>query len=86
MKKDKIFIQIASYRDPELLSTINHCLSRAKYPENLVFSIAWQHSIEDEWDSTPKTPNSNREQWIDTTTGTIYTAFNNGWVAGAGGS
>jgi len=60
MKKDKIFIQIASYRDPELLSTINHCLSRSKYPENLVFSIAWQHSIEDEWDNLDQFKNDNR--------------------------
>ncbi len=50
MKKDKIFIQIASYRDPELLPTIKSCIENAKYPENLVFSISWQHAEEDEWD------------------------------------
>jgi hypothetical protein len=38
----KIFVQIAAYRDPELISTIKHCLARAKYPENLVFGICWQ--------------------------------------------
>lgn len=48
--KDKIFIQIASYRDPQLLPTIKDCLEKAKYPNNLVFSIAWQHSDEDTWE------------------------------------
>lgn len=48
--KDKIFIQIASYRDPQLLPTIKDCLEKAKYPDNLVFSIAWQHSDEDTWE------------------------------------
>lgn len=47
MLKDKIFIQIAAYRDPQLVPTIKDCISNAKYPKNLVFCIAWQHS-EDE--------------------------------------
>lgn len=47
----RIFIQIAAYRDPELIPTINDCLSKAKFPENLVFSIAWQHSLQDAWDN-----------------------------------
>ncbi|MEM7193917.1 MAG: GlcNAc-transferase family protein [Pseudomonadota bacterium] len=40
----KIFVQIASYRDPELVSTLKDCVFKADAPENLVFSIAWQHS------------------------------------------
>jgi len=40
---NKIFIQIASYRDPELLHTIKNCIENAKYPNNLVFAICWQH-------------------------------------------
>lgn len=51
VKKDKIFIQIASYRDPQLLPTLKDCIEKAKYPENLVFGIAWQHSLDDEWDN-----------------------------------
>jgi len=39
----KIFVQIASYRDSELIPTINDCIAKAKHPENLVFAIAWQH-------------------------------------------
>jgi hypothetical protein len=42
-KADKIFISIASYRDPELPNTLRDCIKNAKYPENLVFSICWQH-------------------------------------------
>lgn len=51
MKNNKVFIQIASYRDPELIPTIKDCLEKAKHPENLVFGICWQHSEEDQWDS-----------------------------------
>jgi hypothetical protein len=38
----KIFVQIASYRDPELLPTIRDCINKAKYPENLTFGVCWQ--------------------------------------------
>ena len=51
MNNNKIFIQIASYRDPQLLPTIKDCISKAKHPNNLVFAIAWQHSPDDEWDT-----------------------------------
>lgn len=51
MKQDKIFIQIPSYRDPELIPTIKDCLEKAKYPERLTFGICWQHHQEDEWDN-----------------------------------
>jgi glycosyltransferase involved in cell wall biosynthesis len=51
MKKNTIFIQIASYRDPELLPTLRDCISKARYPDNLRFGIAWQHSDEDAWDT-----------------------------------
>lgn len=38
----KIFISIASYRDPQLPDTLKDCIANAKKPENLVFSICWQ--------------------------------------------
>jgi glycosyltransferase involved in cell wall biosynthesis len=47
MQNDKIFVQIASYRDPQLLPTIEDCLNNSLYPENLVFCIAHQFSNED---------------------------------------
>lgn len=40
---DTIFIQIASYRDPELIPTLNDCIEKAKNPQNLRFCICWQH-------------------------------------------
>lgn len=46
-----IFIQIASYRDPELLLTIKDCLSKAAHPENLTIAIAWQHNPYEAWDT-----------------------------------
>lgn len=48
---NKIFIQIAAYRDPELLPTIRDCIANAKHPKNLRFCIAWQHSEDDVWDT-----------------------------------
>jgi len=47
---NKIYISIASYRDPQLLPTIHDCINNADHPENLVFGIAWQHAEEDTWD------------------------------------
>ncbi len=47
---DTIFVQIASYRDPELLPTINNCINKAKNPDRLTFGICWQRSKEDLWD------------------------------------
>ncbi len=41
-KNSKIFVQIASYRDPELVPTIRDCIAKAKHPENLTFGICWQ--------------------------------------------
>lgn len=64
-RNNKIFIQIASYRDPELLPTIKDCLVKAKNPENLVFSIAWQHSPEDKWDDLSEYVNDERFKIID---------------------
>ena len=41
-----IFVQIASYRDTELPSTIDDCLSMARHPERLNFGICWQYDEE----------------------------------------
>lgn len=42
-----IFVQIAAYRDPELLPTIQDCLAKADFPDNLRFGICWQTGAED---------------------------------------
>ncbi len=65
INNNKIFIQIASYRDPQLIPTIKDCLEKAKYPENLVLVICWQHSKEDEWDNLDEFKNDERFKIID---------------------
>ena len=61
----KIFISIASYRDPELIPTIKDCLANAKNPKDLVFSIAWQHSPDDVWDNLDEFKDDPRFKIID---------------------
>ena len=58
----KIFVQIASYRDPELLPTIRDCINNAKHPENLTFGICWQH---DETESIEEFANDPRFKILD---------------------
>ena len=53
----RIFVQIASYRDPELIPTIKDCIAKAKYPENLNFCIAWQHGLEENLNEFITNPN-----------------------------
>jgi len=56
MKKNKIFIQIASYRDPQLIPTIKDCIDKATKPENLVFCICWQHDDTEKLDEFKDDP------------------------------
>ena len=55
----RIFVQIASYRDPELPSTIDSALFEARYPEHLRFGICHQfddataHDL-DQWLDDPR--------------------------------
>lgn len=56
----KIFVQIASYRDPELIPTLEDLLDKADSPEDLRICIAWQHSEEDEWDNLDKFKDDDR--------------------------
>ena len=51
MQNPTIFIQIASYRDPELRPTIADCIQKAAFPDRLRFGICWQHALEDVWDN-----------------------------------
>jgi hypothetical protein len=62
---NKIFVSIASYRDPELKKTLADLLSKAKYPQNLTIAIAWQHSQEDEWDDLNDYQQDSRFKIID---------------------
>ena len=38
----RIFVQIAAYRDPELLPTLADCLAQAADPSRLRFGLCWQ--------------------------------------------
>lgn len=59
---NNIFVQIASYRDPELLPTIRDCINKAKYPDKLSFGICWQR---DENESLKEFTNDKRFKIID---------------------
>jgi hypothetical protein len=50
----KIFIQVAAYRDPQLIPTIEDAIHKARYPENLVWSIARQYHPDDKFDDLSK--------------------------------
>ena len=45
--KNTIFVQIASYRDPDIKNTIQSMLDNAKYPDNLVVGICRQYHPDD---------------------------------------
>lgn len=47
MEANKIFVQIASYRDPELMNTLNDLINHAANPKNLHICICWQHGPEE---------------------------------------
>ena len=43
MQKNSIFVQIASYRDKQLVPTLRSLFENAKHPNNLRVALAWQH-------------------------------------------
>jgi len=49
--EETIFIQIAAYRDPQLVPTVLSCITNAKHPERLHFCIGWQHSEDENIDA-----------------------------------
>jgi len=64
-KAETIFVQIASYRDPDLLNTLKDILDKAKSPQNLRFGISWQHSEDDEWDNLDEYQDDDRFRILD---------------------
>jgi hypothetical protein len=50
----KIFVQIAAYRDPQLIPTIENLLGNAKKPKNIVIGVARQFHPEDGFDDLSK--------------------------------
>lgn len=61
----KIFVQIASYRDPQLEPTIKDMLANAKKPKNITFGIARQFSEEDGFDKLEEYRNDKRFRILD---------------------
>ena len=61
----KIFIQIASYRDPLLESTVQDAIDQADKPENLVFSICRQFHPDDKFDTLDKWRGDSRFRILD---------------------
>jgi len=62
-KDDKtIFVSIASYRDKELIPTIDNLLKQAQNPKNLRICVCWQH---DEDEDVSKYENDSRFLFID---------------------
>ena len=56
----KIFVQIAAYRDPQLIPTIKNMLENAKKPKNLRIGIARQFHPEDGFDDLSEYENDER--------------------------
>ena len=61
----EIFVQIASYRDPQLIPTIDDMLDNAKYPENLRIGICHQYHPDDEFSNLSKYRLDDRFRIID---------------------
>lgn len=63
----RIFVQIASYRDPQLLPTLRDCVAKARHPERLSFGICWQRDDEEtiaEFEQDPRV-RIKRVRWQD---------------------
>lgn len=65
IKNGSIFIQIASYRDPELRPTLKDLIDKADNPDRLHICVCWQHAPIDEWDHIEEFKNDNRFTFID---------------------
>jgi len=61
----KIFIQIASYRDPQLILTIKDLIDKAKNPKNLRFGIARQFHPDDKFDDLSEYSKDKRFRVLD---------------------
>jgi len=63
-----IFVQIASFRDPQLLPTLNDMIKQAKHPENLRVGICNQINLDDEFniDNYQTDPRFRIENVLDT--------------------
>ena len=63
--KNTIFVQIASYRDPDLKNTIQSMVDNAKYPNNLVVGICRQYHPNDTFEDVDKWRDDKRFKILD---------------------
>ena len=61
----KIFVQIAAYRDPQLIPTIENMLENAKKPKNIIIGVARQFHPEDGFDDLSKYKKDKRFRVLD---------------------
>lgn len=61
----RIFVQIASYRDPQLIPTLESMLKYAKFPKNLRIGICRQYHPEDGFDNLDKYKDDDRFRILD---------------------
>ena len=61
----RIFVQIASYRDPQLIPTLESMIDNAKYPKNLRIGICRQYHPDDKFDLLDKYKDDNRFRVVD---------------------
>jgi len=57
-----IFVQIASYRDPQLIPTLTDLVAKAKFPDELKICVCWQH---DDKEDISKFKDDNRFIFLD---------------------
>lgn len=63
MKDDKILVEIAAYRDPELLNTVNSALIQADNPDRVIFSICYQSDNVEDYEKLKRIKNC-RIKWL----------------------
>ena len=61
----KIFVQIAAYRDPQLIPTIENMLENAKKPKNIIIGVARQFHPKDGFDDLSKYKKDKRFRILD---------------------
>ena len=54
---DKVLIEIATYRDPDLLNTVKSAIRQADHPERIFFSICYQGDDLEDYEILKKIPN-----------------------------
>jgi len=64
-KAQTIFVQIASYRDPELLKTLEDMLKNAKRPQNLRIGLCRQYNPDDGFDNVDQYREDKRFRILD---------------------